>query len=267
MDVPLSAVVLTQNVASRVARCLEALAFADEIVVVDACSDDGTDAVARDLGARVVQNPWPGFAAQRRFGIEHARGDWVFMCDSDEVATPELAAEMRAVVDGAWSGTPDGFRIRRRNHYLGRPIRHGPWAGDTQLRLFRRGAGSVTDQSVHEGVVVDGPAGVLDAPLDHYTHDSLFDSVERINRYTTLEARDRAGRRRVGTLDPLLPPVGVFLNYFVRRGGWRDGMAGFMLAVTTAMYKALLYVKIRVIQRGGARPPGAPGAPVDGPRR
>lgn len=253
MGVRLSAVVLTQNVAGDVRRCLQALAFADEVVVVDAHSEDGTDVIARELGARVVVNRWPGFAAQRRFGIEHAAGEWVFMCDSDEVATPELAAEMRALVDAAGDDTPDGFRIRRRNYYMGRPIRHGPWAQDTQLRLFRRGAGRVTEQSVHEGVVVDGDTGTLASPLDHYTHTSLFDSVERINRYTTLEAPDRAGRRRIGALDPLLPPAGVFLNYFVRRGGWRDGMAGFMLAATTAMYKALLYIKIRVIQRDGAR--------------
>ena len=90
------------------------------------------------------------------------------------------------------------------------------------------------------------------AVLDHYTHHSLTDSIERINRYTTLEAQDRAGRRRIRALDPLLPPAGVFLNYFVRRGGWRDGMADWMLAATTAMYKTLLYIKIRVIQRDGA---------------
>ena len=253
MDARLSAVVLTQNVAGLMPRCLGALAFADEIVVVDAHSEDGTDRIAEELGARVVRNPWPGFAAQRRFGIEHARGEWVFMCDSDEVVTPELAAEMRALVDSAGVETPDGFRIRRRNHYMGRPIRHGPWAGDRQLRLFRHSVGRVTEQAVHEGIVVDGEPGALDAVLDHYTHHSLSDSIERINRYTTLEARDRAHRRRIGVLDPLLPPAGVFLNYFVRRGGWRDGMAGFMLAATTAMYKALLYIKIRVIQRDGAR--------------
>jgi len=253
MEPRLCAIVLTQNVAGIVPRCLRALAFADEIVVIDAHSDDGTDQIAQDLGARVVSNAWPGFAAQRRFGIEQARGEWIFMCDSDEVVTPELAAEMRVLVDGVGAETPDGFRIRRRNHYMGRPIRHGPWAGDRQLRLFRRVAGRVTEQSVHEGIMVEGEVGALEAVLDHYTHNSLSDSIERINRYTTLEARDRAGRRRIGVLDPLLPPAGVFLNYFVRRGGWRDGMAGLMLAATTAMYKALLYIKIRVIQRDAAR--------------
>jgi len=253
MEMRLSVVVLTQNVAGLVTRCLRALDFADEVVVVDAHSDDGTDSLARELGARVVSNPWSGFAAQRRFGIEQCRGEWVFMCDSDEVVTPELASEMRARVDGANAETPNGFRIRRRNHYMGRPIRHGPWASDRQLRLFRRTAGRVTEQSVHEGIAVEGEVGALEAVLDHYTHHSLRDSIERINRYTTLEAQDRAHRRRIGVLDPLLPPAGVFLNYFVRRGGWRDGMAGLMLAVTTAMYKALLYIKIRVIQRDGAR--------------
>lgn len=252
----LSAVVLTQNVAGMIERCLRALDFVDEIVVVDAGSADGTDRVARELGARVVSNPWPGFAGQRRVGIDAASGEWVFMCDSDEVATPELASEIGAVVSAGGDGGPDGYRIRRRNHYMGRWIRNGPWAKDYQLRLFRRRAGRVTDQSVHEGVVVEGDTGTLEAPLLHFTHHTLTDSIARINRYTTLEARDRRARRRIGIVDPLVPPAGVFFNYYVRQGCWRDGTPGFLLSATTAIYKSLLYIKIYLLQRGIER--GAP---------
>jgi hypothetical protein len=171
------------------------------------------------------------------------------MCDSDEVATPELAAEIGALLDGG-AAAAGGYRVRRHNHYMGRWMRHGPWAKDSQLRLFRRDAGRVSDQSVHEGIVVDGETPTLAAPLLHYTHHTLSDSIARINRYTTLEARDRVGRRRVGVLDPVVPPVGVFLNYYVRQGCWRDGMAGFFLSATTAIYKSLLYIKIFALQRG-----------------
>ena len=235
-----------------VERCLRSLAFADEIVVVDANSRDGTDDIAHSLGARVISNAWPGFAEQRRVGLEHARGDWIFMCDSDEAATPELGTEMRDIVSAAHE-LPDGFRVKRHNHYMGRWIRHGPWARDTQLRLFRSGAGRVSEKSVHEGVIVDGETGLLNAVLLHYTHHTLSDSIARINRYTTLEARDRADRRRISVLDPLFPPIGVFLNYYLRQGCWRDGTPGFFLSATTAMYKCLLYVKIFCLQRGIGR--------------
>jgi len=238
-----------------VERCLQSLSFADEIVVVDAQSTDGTDEIARRMGAKVVTNPWPGFAAQRRVGLERASGEWIFMCDSDEVAGEELAREMRRTVDAERADLPDGFRVRRRNHYMGRHIKHGPWAKDSQLRLFRAGRGTVSEMSVHEGIVVEGDVGMLEAPLLHYTHHSLADSMARINRYTTLEARDRVGRRRVSILDPVFPPVGVFLNYYIRQGCWRDGLPGFFLSATTAIYKCLLYIKIYALQRGLEGPP------------
>ncbi|HXV14706.1 MAG TPA: glycosyltransferase family 2 protein [Candidatus Krumholzibacteria bacterium] len=252
MSVPVSAVVLTQNNASIVARCIHSLAFADEIVVVDAESIDDTAEIARASGARVVQHAWAGFAQQRRFGLSQARHEWVFVVDSDEEVTPELA---RAVAEAVRSDrAPVGYRIRRRNQFLGRWMEVGPWARDTQLRLFRKGAVSVIDASVHESYRVEGRVGVLSAPLNHYAHPTIAESVQRLNRYTTLEARDRASRRRVRALDPLVLPAGVFFKYYVAKGCWRAGVEGFLLAAITAMYKAVLYVKIRSIQLAKARP-------------
>jgi glycosyltransferase involved in cell wall biosynthesis len=259
--VALSAVVLTQNNAVVIARCLRSLAFADEVVVVDAQSGDGTDTIARESGARVVSNPWPGFAEQRRLGVAQASGEWIFMCDSDEEVTPELAGEVLAVV--ARGGGPDGYRVHRRNQFLGGWIEHGPWARDTQMRLFRRAAVRITEQSVHEGAAVDGETPTLAGRLLHYTHPTLAESFGRGNRYSTLEARDRAGRRRIGAADIVLGPMGVFLRFFFVRGCWRDGRRGYLLSATTAMYFGLVYIKTYLLQRGTAQ--GAPRvAPRDG---
>ncbi len=221
------------------------------MIVVDGGSVDDTAAIARAHGARVVENPWPGFAAQRRFALAQARHAWVFACDADEEVTRELAAAIRAVVDGAPEGTTvyAGYRVRRRNQFLGRWVEVGPWVEDDQLRLARRGAVHVTDASVHEGYAVEGSVGSLAPPLCHYTHPTISESVRRMNLYTSLEARDRAGRRAVGVLDPVLAPAGVFLNYYVAKGCWRAGANGFILAATTAMYKSVLYVKTRALQR------------------
>lgn len=244
----ISAVVLTQNVAAIIARCLSSLSFADEIVVVDADSSDDTPDLARRAGARVVSNPWPGFAAQRRVGLAEARHEWVFFCDSDEEVSPELAAEIQRAVDTADAST-GGFRVRRRNQFLGRWIDHGPWAADFQLRLARRDQVEVTSQAVHEGLTTKRDVRVLHAPLYHYTHDTVYESVARLNRYTTLEAPDRVRRRRVGVLDPLVPPLGAFVRFYFFGGLWRYGARGYLLSAITAMYRSVLYVKVYSLQR------------------
>jgi glycosyltransferase involved in cell wall biosynthesis len=243
----LSAVVIAQNNADTIAPCVESLAFADEVIVVDGGSDDDTAAAARAAGARVVVNPWPGFAGQRRFALSQCRGEWVLSCDSDEEVTPELAREIRATLtEGA-----DGYWIPRRNQFLGRWIEHGPWARDRVLRLFRRERARVTDSRVHEGIAVDGSNAELSSPLLHRTHRTLSESISRLNRYTTLECRDRLERRRVGLADVLVAPLGVFLKYYVIRGTWRAGVHGLILSAVTAMYKSVLYLKIYLAQRGG----------------
>ena len=129
----------------------------------------------------------------------------------------------------------------------------GPWAHDAPLRLFRAADARVTEASVHEGIHVDGPVGLIAAPLFHYTHTTLSGSIDRLNRYTTLEARDRASRRRITALDPLVSPIGVFLKYYVVKGCWRAGMRGYLLAAITAIYKMVLYVKIRELQTSRER--------------
>ena len=245
MKVPLSAVVLTRNNAPIIARCLRSLSFASEIVVVDAESIDGTSSIARSEGARVIERAWPGFAEQRRFALAQARHDWVLVIDSDEEVTTELAREIESVMDNPSAA---GFRVRRRNQFLGKWMDVGPWARDTQLRLFRRDAVRVAGGSVHESYAVDGNVAVLSSPLNHYTHTTIAESVQRLNTYTTLEARDRAARRRIRALDPLLLPPGVFFKYYVSKGCWRAGVEGFLLAAITAMYKSVLYVKMRALQ-------------------
>ncbi len=258
----LSALVIAQDAATLIDRCVASLSFADEIVVVDGGSVDGTPERARARGARVVKNPWPGFAAQRRFALEQARHAWVFACDADEEVTPGLAAAVRRVVDGD-AGTAAGYRVHRRNQFLGAWVDSGPWADDWQLRLARRDAVRVTDAAVHEGYLVDGPVAALAPPLNHYTHPTIAESVRRMNVYTSLEARDRSRRRRVGAADPLLAPAGVFFNYYVVGGCWRAGVRGYLLAATTAMYKSVLYIKTRSLQHppGGGEAGGRTRAP------
>lgn len=243
----LSAVVIAQNCAPVIERCLAGLQFADEIVVVDGLSHDGTPDIARRLGARVISNPWPGFASQKQFAVDRAAGDWVFLCDTDEEVPEDLAKEITETVNQ--SSSADGYRIRRRNQFLGEWMDVGPWTDDVVLRLFKKQRGRMTNTSVHEGVVIQGVVRTLSNVLHHYTHPTVEDSVMRLNRYTSLEAADRVGRRKIRVLDPVLPPVGVFFNYYVAKGCWRAGMRGFLLSAITAMYKSTLYMKLYRLQR------------------
>lgn len=243
----LSAVVVAQNSAPVLERCLASLRFADEIVVVDGLSHDGTPDLARKLGARVVSHQWTGYSAQKQFAIDQAVGDWVFLCDTDEEVTAPLAGEITETIKQ--SSAAEGYRVKRRNQFLGDWIEVGPWTVDVELRLFKRGRGRMTNSSVHEGVAVQGAVRTLSNVLHHYTHPSITESIERLNRYTSLEAADRVNRRRIHAIDSVFPLIGVFFNYFFAKGCWRAGTRGFLLSAITAMYKSTLYMKIYWLQR------------------
>lgn len=243
----LTAVVVTQNEERNITRCLRSIRFAAETIVVDAMSEDRTAQLAGELGARVIPREWQGFASQKQFAIDAAQTEWILLIDADEEVSPELAEEIERVLAGDCDEA--GFRIARRNQFLGKWIAHGPWAKDFQTRLFRKGRGSIARRPVHEGVQIDGELGILRSPLNHYTHQTLSESVRRLNRYTSLEATERVDRRRIRMFDVAVPPIGVFLRYFVFGGGWKDGFHGYLLAATTAMYKSVLYLKIYTLQR------------------
>jgi len=243
----ISAVVIAQNNADIIERCLDGLQFADEIVVVDALSYDGTPEIARRCGARVVPNAWPGWARQFQFAIDQANCDWVFRCDTDEEVTEALAKEIRETI--AQSSAADGYRVKRKNQFLGDWIEVGPWADDYETRLYKNGRARIAPASVHMGEVVNGTVRTLKNQLHHYAHTTVSQSVWRMNWYTSLESRDRVDRRKIRLIDAFVPPVGVFLNYYVRKGCWRAGPRGFLLSAITAMYKSVLYIKIYLLQR------------------
>jgi (heptosyl)LPS beta-1,4-glucosyltransferase len=246
MSIKLSAVVISQNSADVMDRCLKSLGFADEIVVVDACSEDETPEIARRYGARVISNEWPGFAEQFQLAADSARGEWIFRCDTDEEVPESLAREIREIVERP--GGDDAYRLRRKNQFLGKWILVGPWTNDIETRLYKRGAAKISKGRVHVGEVADGSVGWLENQLHHYAHPTLSASIHRLNWYTTLEAADRVNRRRIRVFDFIFPPFGVFLNYYVRKGCWRAGVHGFLLSAITAMYKSTLYIKIYILQ-------------------
>jgi glycosyltransferase involved in cell wall biosynthesis len=238
-----SAVVITLDEEARLRGCLGSVAWADEIVVVDAESTDKTVQIAREFTDRVVVRAWPGFAAQKNFALDQATGDWLLSIDADEEVSSELKTEILALLAGA--PVADGYRIPRRNMMWGHWIRHGGLYPDWQLRLFRRGRGRFGERRVHESVTVEGRVDRLRGHLVHQSYRDVTDFVIRSDRYATLAAEEAARRgARIGARDLLLRPLARFVSMYLLQRGFLDGRRGLLLAGLYAYYVFIRSAKI-----------------------
>ena len=249
----LSVVLITRNEIRNIGACLRSVGFADEIVVVDSGSTDGTVEAARAAGARVLQPPdWPGFGPQKNRALDAAGGDWIFSIDADEQVTAELAASLRSAIH---SGKYDAYEIHRRSSYCGQYMAHSGWYPDRVVRLFRRGAARFSEDLVHERVVTQGPVGRLQGDL---LHDSMphFESVlAKLDRYSTAGALALMHRGVKGSLAKALGHgTWAFLRTYVLKLGFLDGRLGFALAVSNAEGTYYRYMKLWLLQRGSGVP-------------
>jgi glycosyltransferase involved in cell wall biosynthesis len=274
---PISVCVLVCDEEHELERSLASVAWADEIVVVvDAKSRDGSEAVARRLASRVERREYGGDVDQKRFAVSLAKHDWAFILDPDEVVTPALAEAMqralarageRALANAQARGESGavGFEINRATYHLGRWIQHGDFYPDWKLRLFRRSRARFVGRDPHGRVEVDGPVARLDGELEHYSYRDLADQIGRIQFFSAeaAAALEREGFR-VGLRHLVLHPPARFLRSYVMRRGFLDGMAGFVVGVASGFYVFLKYAKLWQRTRPGARPgprPGASGTP------
>jgi glycosyltransferase involved in cell wall biosynthesis len=244
MPKTLSVALITRNEAANLPRTLASVGWAAEIVVVDSGSTDATVEIARQAGARVFEEPWKGFAAQKNSAIAHTTGDWVLSLDADEEVSPELAREIQALL----AGEPifSAWRIPRLNHFLGRPLRHGGYWPDPKLRLFRRGSAQFAERPVHETMQMvgkaDGPVGQLKGHLIHRCYPTLADYIEHMNRYSSIAAQTLVDSGRAGSSwlwlawNALLNPAATFLYNYVFRLGFLDGRAGLLQHLNHSIY-------------------------------
>ena len=275
----LSVVIIAHNEEGNIGRTLQSVQplVADgkgEIIVVDSGSTDRTVEIAKSLGAKVFVEEWKGYAAQKNSTIEKATGDWILSLDADEEISAELVEEiswlLRAIPIWQKNGMPvdsdpeskelrdrglaigldeddlNGFLIPRKNHFLGRWIRHGGFWPDSKLRLFRRGTGRFQDQVVHETVKSEGAASAVQhGALLHHSYPTLADYIEHMNRYSSLGAEIvvAKGYRGFSVFDIVLRPLATFIyNYFFRLG-FLDGREGLLLHLYHAVYVSWKYAK------------------------
>jgi len=244
----LSVTVITKNEAAHIGDALASVAWADDIVVVDSNSTDGTVDIARRHTDRVYTRDWPGYADQKNHAASLAKNDWILSLDADERVTPDLAIEVGRVLDSGPHVA--AFRIPRVNWHLGRWVRTTDWYPDYQTRLYDRRAAQWTGRYVHESVAVNGKTGQLRGELQHFAYRDVAEHLETIDRYTTLAARQmhEAGRR-ASAFDLVGHPPLAFLRNYVAKGGLRDGVPGFIISAFNAYYVFLKFAKLWELQR------------------
>ena len=228
----LSVAIIARNEAHRIARCLQSVAFADQIVVLDSGSTDDTVAIARGLGADVEVTPdWPGFGPQKNRALARCRYRWVLSIDADEQVSNALAAEiLRVLCKASSEATVAGYWLRRSSRYCGQVIRHGLWGNDRVLRLFERQRGRFTDARVHESLVCDGETRVLEGILVHDSVDFPEDARSKARRYAFLGAEALRARGRGGALQGGVHAGWSFVRGYLLRAGFLDGRFGLTLA-------------------------------------
>jgi glycosyltransferase involved in cell wall biosynthesis len=241
---PVSVTIITLNEENNLPRAIRSVRWADEIVVVDSGSTDRTVELARELGAKVFTNPWQGYGKQKNFAQSRAAHDWVLNIDADEEVPPGLAREIETALTEVGAGTSNaaGFYFPRKTFYLGRWIRHGGWYPNHLVRLADRKAARWTEPAVHEELRVGGEVRGLGEALHHYTFSSIQDQIMTNLRFSKLGFQDLRKKGQAASLPRLvLKPVGKFLETYLVKRGFLDGMPGFIISVNAAHSMFLKY--------------------------
>ena len=240
-----SVILITRNEAANIRACLESVAWADEIIVVDSGSTDETAAIARSMGARVYEHDWPGFGPQKNRALGYATKEWVFSIDADERVTPELRAELEQAMH---EGRADGYYCPRLSQFCGTFVRHSGWYPDYVLRLFKRGAARFSDSLVHESVQLTGVRAKLKNPLLHYSYLTMKDVERKVEHYSTAAAQQMHQAGKQSDWGGAAMSAGwAFVRTFIIRKGILDGMVGWQIACMNARTTWLKYRKLALL--------------------
>jgi glycosyltransferase involved in cell wall biosynthesis len=255
----LSAILITRNEERDIGRTLDALAFVDEVVVVDSGSTDRTVELCTARGARVVTQPFLGYGPQKRLAVSLASNDWVLCMDADEVVTPALARSIQDLLSREDEPPCAAYRLPFRVVFMGRALVHG--ARETHVRLFDRRRANWDEAQVHERVVVQGAVGTLRGHVLHETAKTISEAIEKLDRYTTRAAEERRGRPTRGALALLVSGAFTFFKHYVLRRNFLNGVPGFTWSMLFAVGSVVKYAKgHEQPPETGAASPGAASA-------
>ncbi len=252
--IPLSVLILTRNEEKLLARCLRSVAWADEIVIVDALSTDRTKEIALAAGepwsgkTRFIERAWKGFREARNTSLDEATHDRVLVIDADEACTPELRDRLTSLLSQPGGPPSAAYKIQRLEFFLGKPIRYGIWNPSYQDRFFdRRGVRYIND--VHEYPVFKSPPDLIHEPLEHNPDFGIERFLEKMNTYTSVEALDRYQKgKRTNRFHLFFAFPAMFLKNYFYYGAYKDGIHGFVISVLEGISRAVRHVKIWKIQ-------------------
>ncbi len=236
----ISVIIITKDESQNIKDCLESVKWADEIIVVDSGSKDDTVEIAKKYTDNVIFNEWKGYADQKNYALQMAKNEWVLSLDADERITESLEKEIL----NSYLDQFDGYRIKRDNYFLGKIIKGCGWGNDYQLRLFRKSKTTLTNRLVHEGFSVEGKISNLKNSMLHYSYRNFKDAFEKINYYSTLEAIEKQNRKKVNAFTIVITPILAFLQHFIIRKGFIDGIYGLFVSILNAYTKLQVQLKI-----------------------
>jgi glycosyltransferase involved in cell wall biosynthesis len=226
--------------------CLKSVIWSDDIVVVNSCSRDRTVEIAKKYTDKVYLKEWEGYAKQKAYSLSLAKNRWVLSLDADERVTEELYNELKSVFES--TDQKSGYYIPRKNYFLGKWIKSCGWYPGYQLRFFIKEKTTLTDRKVHEGFVVEGEKGHLKGDIIHHTHPDIEYIISKINEYSSLQAEEKCVRKKARWFNIIFNPLIAFLQHFLLRKGFTDGIHGFLVSVIHALTNLLTYIKIWEIQ-------------------
>jgi len=251
----LSVTIISLNEIESIGAVLDSVSFADEIIVLDSGSTDGTIELCRQRGVRVeVASEWQGFGVQKNRALSLAQGDWVLSLDADEVVSPLLAQEIQTSIQ--LENSPVAWMIPRASQYCGHVMRHGGWWPDYVVRLFKREGSRFSDDMVHERLIPPpGRVGRLTHPLQHNTYENLEAVIQKVNRYSSEGAAQAFKRgKRAAFHEAILHGIWAFIRTYFIRLSFLDGAYGLMLAVSNAEATYYRYLKLWLLGQSSAHP-------------
>lgn len=242
----LTAIIITKNEEESISRCLKSVSFVDEIVIVDSGSVDKTLEIAKKYDAKIFKKEFDNYASQRNYAISKANSRWILSLDADEEIPNALSTEIREAIN---NHNFDGYLIPRRNIIFGKEIKHTRWGPDKHVWLFKKDKGKFIN-SIHEEVHVNGKVGELVNAKLHHSHKNIYEFIEMLNNYTSLEAQELANKGvRFSCLKLFYFPLRSFFGRYFLKLGFLDGWRGFVLSYLRAIYQFTVWVKIWQMQK------------------
>ena len=240
----ISALIITKNEEKNIARCLESLKWADEIIILDSQSKDKTVEISKRYTDKIFSVEWHGYAKTKNLGKDIAKGEWILWVDADEEVTPALAEEIKSSLKQA--KVISGFYVPRKSQFLGRWIKHCGWYPDYVLRLFKKNEGRFDEtKKVHEGVIIRGNVAYFKNVLLHRPYSDLGNYFNKFNRYTSLSANELQDKnRKTRWYHLFIYPIIVFFKKYILKLGILDSREGFILCMFTAFYVFTKYTKL-----------------------